>query len=102
MVYVDLATKLVTVDVLMLYDRSKARAESGDQLLQSFATTSLQDRPRPEWVYADSGKGFDCTVFREFCGSVRCGLVLTPGHRLHGHMELRSERCSGSSGATAS
>ena len=86
--FVDLATKLVSVGCVAEYPLNEARAESADQLIDLFTTHWLQDRPDPMWFFGDAAKSYGSKKFRDFLGDTMIGDLIGPGQAPEGHGDV--------------
>ena len=73
----DMAMKWVMAVLLFIYPRAELRQETWRQRIESFSMSTLRDRSRPQWLFADSASPTN-PLSLEFLEDHGAGLVLTP------------------------
>ena len=76
---IDLVMRFTAIEVLWEGAMSEAGTDPGEKLVQKFASSWLQHRPKPEWIMTDPQSSLSQGKFAEFCGVVGCGMATTPG-----------------------
>ena len=85
-----LVMRLVMVEILWEGPMNESGTDSGQKLVDTFAASWLQHRPKPEWLLTDPQSSLAKGDFAEFCGWIGCGLATTPGeaHWQNGAVEM--------------
>ena len=74
-----LAMRLVMVELVWQGPMNESGTDSAHTLVETFAATWLQHRPKPEWILTDPQSSLAKGDFANFCGWIGCGLATTPG-----------------------
>ena len=71
--------RLVWVEMLWEGPMNESGTDPGQLLVETFAGSWLQHRPKPEWILTDPQSSLAKGDFAEFCGMIGRGLPTTPG-----------------------
>eukprot|EP00439_Symbiodinium_sp_Y106_P059604 s171_g8.t1 len=71
--------RLTMVEMLWEGPMNEAGTDSGQKMVDVFASSWLQHRPEPEWILTDPQSSLAKGEFAEFCGWIGCGLATMPG-----------------------
>ena len=79
LIAICLAMRLAMVEMVWQGLMNESGTDSGQKLVEVFASSWLQHRPKPEWILTDPQSSLAKGDFANFCGWIGCGLATTPG-----------------------